>query len=160
MESIKAFLKNKKIKIYLYLCTYLYGSLKYPWQEKTWHKQSCSRTLLQWTVCCLFWHLCVCVLVSLSRLLLQAHLFIWKWETKPNSICCCFPYAKWWVKKLSAYLLKAPTTSLHFCCTKIVNELNSMKQHSWKWLHYYFLYKKVQNICQPWIWTTERKTNL
>jgi hypothetical protein len=91
MESIKAFFFFffKITSIYVHICM---GLLKYPWQEKTWHKQSCSRTFVAVNRLLSFLTpVCVCVLVSLSRLLLQAHLFIWKWETKPDSICCCFP---------------------------------------------------------------------
>jgi len=69
----------------------MYGTLKYPWQEKTRHKQSCSRTLLQWTVCCLFWHLCISQ--SLEVIIDCKHTLVhMKWETKPRlkllySIC-------------------------------------------------------------------------
>jgi len=43
-----------------------------------------SRTLLQWTVCCLFWHLCISQ--SLKVIIDCKHTLVhMKWETKPDS---------------------------------------------------------------------------
>jgi hypothetical protein len=125
IHGINQNFKNINIKnnilIFMYVC--MFGTLKYPWQEKTWHKQSCSKTLLHLNRLLSFLTPVV-VWVSLWGLIIASTLLLhMKWE-KPNATqFCCIPYAKWWVKKLSAYSKHPP---LHFCCT-ILNEWTQWK---------------------------------